>query len=369
MDKQKHIMVVEDESNLSTSLYFILASAKYQVSLASNGKNAFAMIQSSALNQNPVDLLITDVIMPEMDGEQLLALLRKHRIHIPALIMTGYGDKELAVRLLRLGCNDFLDKPFEPEIILQRVESILNETSEKNYELKQKEHFAGIGEKTRQIAHDLNNILSGMFGYTDMAMEEIDQNHPAQKILKKLQVTTNRAAEICLGLLSKTNDSEGACLVTTEINSLTQRIATVLKDIAPKDICLSVNTPEKPLWLRVDGERLQQAILNLGFNAFKAMPEGGTLSIAVSCDSAERAKQPGAQKKCVVFTIEDTGTGIAADTIGKIFDKGFTTCEKGHGMGLSCVRKIIEEEHGGWINVTSELGKGTIFNLYIPCEK
>jgi DNA-binding NtrC family response regulator len=103
---KKHILVAEDERNLAVSLYFILTAAQYQVSLAHNGREALAVIENDLLSQNPIDLLITDILMPEINGEQLLGLLRKKHIDIPSLIMTGYADKMMIVRLMRLGCND-----------------------------------------------------------------------------------------------------------------------------------------------------------------------------------------------------------------------------------------------------------------------
>jgi signal transduction histidine kinase len=366
VDQQKHILIAEDEANLATSLYFILTAAKYKVTLARNGKIAFAHITSSRLNSSFIDLLITDILMPEMTGEQLLDLLRKNRIEIPTLIMTGYGEKELIVRLMRLGCDDFIDKPFEPDVILQRVESILAESSQKTLEHQQRELMAWIGERTSQVAHDLNNPIGATLGNADLALGGIEPDHPAKKNLERLLASSGRAAEICRGLLAKSQGLAESVRINTEINSLVERAAAVLRDIAPEKVSVEASTPVATLWLKADGERLQQAILNLGFNAFNAMPEGGRVSIKVTRENAANPRRSGPALKCVVFKVEDSGVGIPTDTIDRIFKEGFTTCDNGHGMGLACVRKIVEEEHLGWIEVTSTVGKGTTFTIYIP---
>ncbi len=367
-EQNKRILIVEDETNLSESLYFLLSSEKYQVVVAPNGKAAFIAIHNAILNGKPFDLLVTDILMPEMTGEELLTLLRKHHIDMPSLVITGYGDKEMAVRMLRLGCTDFLDKPFESELIISRVREILEESDRQISEARQREYLAGIGEKTSQIAHDLNNMIGGTLGYADMALEEIEAGHPARKRLEKLMATSNQAAEICHALLDKSKRVSGSFRIKTEITTLVARMEKIFTDIAPENVSVVVSIPKEKLWLCADGDRLQQALLNIGFNALNAMPEGGVLTLSVGVENACDERASGGMRQCTVFSIGDTGKGISANVTDHLFEEGFSTRENGYGMGLACVRSIVEMEHQGWIQVASQVGKGTHFKLYIPFE-
>jgi signal transduction histidine kinase len=306
--------------------------------------------------------------MPEMTGEQLLTLLRKHRIEMPSLAMTGYGDKELAVRVMRLGCNDFIDKPFEAEVIVDRVKAIIEDSVRRISDNRRREFLAGIGEKTSQIAHDLNNIIGGSLSCADMALEEIETDHPARKRLEKLVATSNRAAEICRSLLDKSTLAIGSLKIKTEVTTLVARMEAVLKDIAPENVSVVAAAPKELLWLDADADRLQQALLNLGFNALNAMPDGGTLSISVCVKNECRKNSRDAARKWAVFSVADTGKGFPPEIRKRMFDEGFTTRGKSRGMGLACVRTIVEKEHDGWIDVASVPGRGAMIKLYFPLE-
>jgi signal transduction histidine kinase len=362
------ILIAEDEAQLRMGITLTLQLKGYEVTEASNGADALQKIIHMKHNKTPFDLLICDIQMPRMTGEELLAKLKDFKETVPTLVLTGYGEKDLIVRLMRLGCRDFMDKPFEPEAIAHRVATIIAESSENAFQSGKIENLAGIGEKTKQLAHDLNNILCGTVGFADMALEKIEEGHPARANLEKVLKTSNRAAEICHGLLGKNNLGASSFRTTTEINALVQRISTVLRDIAPENIVVAVSTQSEPLWLNADSERLQQAILNLGFNAFSAMATGGRLSLSAGWKNALNRHVAGPQQRCAVISVEDTGTGIPEDVIDRIFKEGYTTGKNSHGLGLACVRKIVEEEHQGWIEAESTVGKGTMFRLFLPVE-
>ncbi len=120
-----HILIAEDDGHLAASLSFILKTQNYRVSIARNGIDAFARFSRCLIDRDRIDLLICDIHMPLMNGEELLLLLHTHNISIPVLMMTGYDEHDMIVRLRRAGYANIIDKPFCPDVFLQRIESLL----------------------------------------------------------------------------------------------------------------------------------------------------------------------------------------------------------------------------------------------------
>jgi len=363
------ILIAEDEDQLRVGIALALRTDGHEVAEAGNGLDALQAIVAGKSAGAPFDLLICDYQMPRMTGEELLVKLRKVRAVLPTLIMTGYSEKELLVRLMRAGCRDFIDKPFEPSHLCQQIRDILADTADDALEARRKEYLALMGEKTIQTAHDLNNILSGAIGCADMALGELEHGHPLRRRIEKLLATSNRGAEICRNLLKSHRAAEDSFRVTTEINSLAARIAAVLEDVAPENVRIGAVTLDRPVWLSADAERLQQALLNLGFNAIASMPTGGNLTISVAYSVAARPGLGGREQPCVVLSVRDTGHGLPPQMKERLFENRPANREDGHGFGLGIVKKIVEFEHGGWMAVEPEWGKGTTFSLYFPTER
>ena len=124
MQNNKHILIAEDDPGMQTALSFILEDEGYELTTVSNGKAAFEKIQASFQNNQMFDLLITDIQMPELNGLQLIKSISQAGIDLPIIVITGYGDKQTLIELIRLGCDDFLPKPFEPDDVCQKVQEI-----------------------------------------------------------------------------------------------------------------------------------------------------------------------------------------------------------------------------------------------------
>ena len=358
------ILIAEDEPQLRMGIALSLKTNGYEVTETVNGMDALEVIIRMKNSDTPFDLLVCDIQMPKMSGEELLAKLKTLRVILPALVITGYGEKELLVRLMRVGCRDFMDKPFEPDTLCTKVAVMLADCQDLSFETRRKEHLAAIGEKTLQTVHDLNNILSGAIGYADLALEEIEPKHPIRHRLEKMITTSSRAAEICKKLLCNYRTAKDSFRIKTEINSLTARVEALLRDIAPENVTVKATTLEQPVWLTADGERLQQALLNLGLNAFNAMPKGGKLILSVSQQQANFPGSNSTEEACIVLTVCDTGIGITEEKMANLFEESNTTRSDDCGLGLSIVKQIVEQEHEGWIVMKSEPGKGTCFSLF-----
>jgi CheY-like chemotaxis protein len=124
---KEHILVVDDEQNMLNTLAFILESANYQVTTAAEGREALEEILAARENGRPVDLLITDLRLPGLTGLQLIDELNYLKIKIPVLLITAYGNRSLFRELKRVGCADYLDKPFDYKELVKRVDSLVEQ--------------------------------------------------------------------------------------------------------------------------------------------------------------------------------------------------------------------------------------------------
>lgn len=124
-EQSKHILVADDEEHIRTSVSFVLEDAGYKVTAVANGAAALERINAYETEGQPVDLLLTDVQMPDMNGLELVDELNNRSIELPVLVITGYGDKETVIELMRKGCVDYLDKPLLPDAILERIAKAL----------------------------------------------------------------------------------------------------------------------------------------------------------------------------------------------------------------------------------------------------
>lgn len=126
----KHILIAEDEEQARLFLNLILKKAGYHVTGVENGVQALEMLLLARDSENPVDLLFTDLKMPRMDGVELVRAVKEKNLGVPAIAITGFGDKDAVVQLLRNGCKDYLEKPLSAKDILDRVEKVLHETEQ-----------------------------------------------------------------------------------------------------------------------------------------------------------------------------------------------------------------------------------------------
>ena len=223
-------------------------------------------------------------------------------------------------------------------------------------QLQISEKMASIGLLAAGVAHEVNTPLTGISSFTQILLESANPDDPATQMLEKIERQTFRAAKIVNGLLNLARPAQvasGPCDLNAVINDVlsllehqfrTGRIQ-VRKELAPK-------TPT------VQGieHKLQQVFLNLFLNARDAMPKGGWLTIVT------REDQNGA-----VVEVADTGSGIPAELLSRIYDPFFTTKDigKGTGLGLSIAYGIVQE-HAGTITCDSQLGQGTRFTIRLP---
>jgi two-component system, cell cycle sensor histidine kinase and response regulator CckA len=231
------------------------------------------------------------------------------------------------------------------------------------------QRMESIGTLAGGIAHDLNNVLSPILMAIDMLQLKATEE-TSKKWLEVLRANAERGGNMVRQVLSFARGVEGE-RVTLQPKHLIKEIVKILRETLPKSIEINFQIPED-LWLiSADATQMHQVLMNLCVNARDAMPEGGSISIKaenmVVDENYARMHLEAKAGRFVVISVSDTGPGISPEILSRIFEPFFTTKEmsKGTGLGLSTALTIVKS-HGGFINVYSELHKGSVFALYLP---
>jgi len=237
-------------------------------------------------------------------------------------------------------------------------------------ELLQAQKLESMGTLAGGIAHDFNNILSILSTYIAALKRNADAGPRGADAIAAMQTAVDRGAALVRQLLAFARRSDGETPTRVDVNALVKELFEMVKETFPRNItCETALAAELPA-LDADANQIHQALLNLCVNARDAMPEGGRLTIGTSARSRAdvAARFPEARSDAYVsITVADTGEGLDEATRSRIFEPFFTTKKEqgGSGLGLSVVYGIVTT-HGGFVDVDSEPGKGTRFEVLLP---
>jgi len=246
------------------------------------------------------------------------------------------------------------------------VASMVRRRAEAENRLIQSEKQASVGRLAAGVAHEINNPLTGVLTYTHMLLRRKDIEDDIRSDLQTIAESTERVRKIVKGLLDFSRqiklDKE-----PTEVNRLVSSAISLMDNQAlVKGVTIKFNPGENLPMITLDRNQFQSVLLNMIINALDATEPGGTINIYTATGLS--ASDTG--HKGVEITIADTGCGIPAENLDKLFDPFFSTKEVGQGTGLGLsVSYGIVQRHGGTIRVQSEIGKGSIFFIWIPIEE
>lgn len=236
--------------------------------------------------------------------------------------------------------------------------------------LRQSEKLATIGQLASELAHEFGTPLNIISGRADLMKRRLENKEETQKNLDVILLQTGRITKIIqqlLGFVRKKKPEQRPLkispLLETTLDFIDHQIQKQ-KVKAVKDI--KENLPLVP----GDPDQLQQVFLNILLNAVQSMPEGGTLRLSASPKWISKEGLEAGQRQYVEVCVEDTGVGIEKEVMENIFQPFFTTKEKekGTGLGLTVSQGIVQD-HEGWIEVESEIGKGSVFKIYLPASQ
>ncbi len=234
----------------------------------------------------------------------------------------------------------------------------------------QAQKIESIGLLAGGVAHDFNNILSTILGYSDLSLMNLPDGHPARQNLLIIRDAGEKAAALTHQLLAFSR-KQVLEMKAVNLNTIVERMAKMLSRVIGEDVVLRLNTKSPTRNIMADVGQIEQVLMNLAVNARDAMPSGGRLIIETSDIElgGEYIKKHEIVKEgpYVMLAVSDAGEGMSKTVMERIFDPFFTTKEvgKGTGLGLATVYGIVKQ-HNGYIFVYSESGKGTTFKIYLP---
>lgn len=420
----KTILIADDVEANRYLLQSLLKGHAYEVVTTSNGREAL-----DAARENPPDMIITDILMPEMDGFQLCRAWRtdKDLAAVPFIFYTAtYTDPSDEKFALDLGADRFITKPQSPETLLAQIQSVFEEAGTKGVhaaspgkntgdqysqvlfkKLEQKVHdleetrgrlereirdrqqadderlrlerqlrqarkMEALGALSSGVAHDFNNILQGITGYAELALDAIpDAPKEARDYLNEIIRGGCRASELIRQILTFSREikvGRTPCLLEPVI----REAINIMRGKMPPRVVMDADIISGGPHVLVDAGQIHQVITNLISNAFDALSgSGGHLQLShyeEEVDEQKAAQTPRLRPgRYAVLQVADTGPGMDPSTLERIFEPYFTTksAHGGTGLGLAVVHGILET-HGAAINVESRPGMGTTFTIYFP---
>ncbi len=365
------LLVVEDDIHLLEGIRTVLELEQYRVVTAENGEQALSVLNSSPV---PPDLIVSDIMMPRMDGIQLLNEVRKNQawLSIPFIFLTARSEKSDVVRGKRLGVDEYLVKPFDADDLLLAIESRL-----KRSELMQRARTEEISDLKRKILtilnHEFRTPLTFLVAYTDMLSEQQQTTQQQGQgdaetavFLRGINVGALRLRRLIQNFIylveMETGDARRIyemrkTLISNMMDLLRSAHTTVFSHQPERHCTIWVEDELPPLI--GDPEYLTVAIAQLLDNAVKFSKPGASIMLG--------AQRMGGE---VVVWVTDQGRGIEEAEKQRIWDSFYQINrehyeDQGAGSGLAIVRGVIQL-HKGRIDLESEFGKGSTFKMFLP---
>jgi len=366
MDKSQTLLVVDDNVNNIQVVGSILKDIGYKLAIAKDGKTALELAK-----QTEPDLILLDIMMPEMDGFEVCRRLKADikTKKIPVIFLTAKSETDDIVKAFSLGGVDYVTKPFKKEELIVRVKNHLELVESKRTIEKQNEELAVLNASKDQlfsiISHDLRSPLGAVksflniFSTTNKNFTKADIDEIVGLLKQNVDQTYNLLDNLLLWARSQRDVLE-IKKELVNIHSIVESSLLLLKDVASEKNIEIQNIVEKDCLIKGDNNMLNTIFRNLISNAIKFSEEQGL--IVCSAEETESG---------IEITVSDNGVGMTKDKAEKIFEPHSyvttygTAGEKGSGLGLKLCSTFIEM-HSGKIWAESEEGKGTDVKIILP---
>jgi signal transduction histidine kinase len=402
------ILIVEDSPTQAEETRFILQEAGFTVEVARNGHMALQRLAAE-----PFDLVLSDVLMPEISGYDLCRRIKTdpRTRSIPVVLLTFLTDPMDVLRGLESGADNFLTKPYDPRYLVHRIQTTLDNVRGKGQgtpmffrgqgisvtadkaqiielllatleefirsrdrEMQARAAGEALAEASRRkdqflamLAHELRNPLVPLRIGLHLLRHPTTDNLTREQALDSAERQVRHLGRMVDDLLDASRLSSGRLQLQRERLDLARLVRLAAEDrrawLEQAGLTLSIATPEVPVWINGDDTRLSQAIHNLLDNAGRFTDRGGRVSVRLEAGANEAA-----------ITVIDTGIGIDPELLPAVFNvfvQARQTLERpqgGLGLGLSLVKGVIEM-HGGRVHAFSDgPGRGAVFTLWLPIE-
>ena len=320
--------------------------------------------------KTPLDLNI--FVNPD-DRDEFIKILKEkgelHRFELQYRKKDGtIFDALISARPLRYGEEDCLVSLVKDITPIKEAE---RDKSKLQVQFQHAQRMESIGTLAGGLAHNFNNLLMGIMGNTSIMLLDIDSSHPFHKNLKNIEKMIKSGSQVTKQLLGYAREGRFE-VKPISLNQLLKETSDTF-GTTRKEIRVHQELAENLLGINADEGQIEQVLMNLFVNAADAMPEGGDLflkTINVTHEDMAGKEYEPKPENYVLLTVRDTGIGIDKKIMARIFDPFFTTkgLAEGTGLGLASSYGIIKA-HGGYIDVDSEEGKGTTFEIYLPATE
>ena len=329
----------------------------------------------AALERGGIDLILSDFSLPAFDGLAAIATARAGWPDLPVILVSGTLGEELAVDSLKSGATDYVlkDHLFRLAPAVRRAMQDVEERDERRRleaQIIEAQKMEVIGQLASGVAHDFNNILAVIIGYSDLMASDLGPDSPLQKYTEEIRHASERAAGLTRQLLVFCR-KQTVVPAVLDLNVVVKDLDKMLRRLIDENIEMKIIPGKQIGRVKADSGHVGQVLMNLVVNARDAMPNGGKLTIATNNveldENYARTHTSVIPGDYVMLSVSDTGTGMTEEVKALLFDAFFTTkpMGKGTGLGLATCKTIVNQS-GGHIDVYSEVGKGATFKIYFP---
>ena len=394
---RSRVLIVDDEKSIRLGLKEFLLAEGYQVEVAAEAKEGLRLLEARTF-----DVVVSDIVLPGIDGIELLEAVRGAAPDVQVIMITGQPTVDTAGAAVRAGAFDYLSKPVGKNAILRSVgnaakvkavdderrrlekenhhyqenlerlveartgelQQAVEDLKNAQNELIRHERLNALAQLAAGICHDFNNVLMPIRGLADFLVshpETLDDREETMKLLRSIHSATDDAKEIVRRMREFYRPREALEMETLDIAELLNAVVELTrpkwetqaqsKGRSFRVLCDPTDVPE----VTGNASQLREALTNLILNAVDAMPRGGTISLST-----------GHSDQGVTISVTDSGEGMPEAIRKRCLEPFFTTKgERGTGMGLAMVHGIVNR-HGGKLEIESEMGKGTTVRIRLP---
>jgi signal transduction histidine kinase len=372
MKSPLHILHLEDNANDAALVQSILEAEGITCAITRvQTRDGFV----AALEHGGIDLILSDFSLPAFDGLSAVEIVRTRWPDLPVILVSGALGEERAIDSLKSGATDYVLKERLSRLVpaVRRAMQDVEKRAERRQleaQFIEAQKMEVIGRLAGGVAHDFNNILAVIMGYSDLMMAGLGHDDPLRKNVEEIRHASVRAAGLTRQLLVFSR-KQTVQPVVLDLHDVVKDLDQMLRRLVDENIEMTIVPGKQTGRVKADSGYVGQVLMNLVVNARDAMPTGGKLTIAtdnVTLDENYARTHTGViPGDYVMLSVSDTGTGMTDEVKAHLFEAFYTTkpSGKGTGLGLATCQTIVQQS-GGHIGVDSEVGKGTTFKAYFP---
>lgn len=384
---KKQILLIEDDEIVRTGIEEDLSREAYDVIAVDNVGDA-----ENVLASRRIDLVLSDIVLGERDGMELLRHMRTNFPDIPVVMMTAYGSMETVIEALRLGANDYLQKPVSSVELLHRIRTVLtgvqlrrdmesqrveSDIRKQEYaeQLARAERMASIGSLADGMAYELNNALSPVVSYPRLILEQLDPDDAILPYIEEIAMAGQNAVAIIRDLQAIGTGGRHR-MRPMDLNETIRRYIDFpehqrLVNSHP-DVQLNLELGAGKLQVEGSENQVDRILVNLLEHAYNSFDDKGTVTIKTELQRSIRPSglfETGPKGDYVILSVAHDGRWMGTEKYEKIFEPFYTMRELHiadmNGLGLTLVYRVVKN-HRGYLRVSSLPEKGTTFWIYFP---